>query len=323
MFSNWDGFQAARTHRDLLLAGAALLGFAAAFFLPAVIKGAFFGPYGLGAAASSLMSGAAVPPNNGINGDIIQELIPWNLFDWRSFHELTFPLWNPYTLLGTPQFANFVSSALSLPDIISYLAPAWLAFDVTVFCKLIIAGLGTYYFVRKLGVSFWPAVFSGMTFMLSGPFANEIGWPLADVFAWMGWIFGATYALYLDSSATWPRWILMLAVAFAIYGGFPEADVLMGILWVVYFGGLLVGEKRESALAFMRSAVWCIVLGTALAAPLWIPGAVLAIQSVRVGTTNIGLPLPSIVLAVFQGYYGYPLSASQWFGPSNYYETVA
>src|ERR1039458_2870898 len=115
-------------------------------------------------------------------------MVPFNTFDWTAIHHLQFPLWNDLSLLGLNQFLNFQSAVLSLPDLMSYLAPLRFAFLVVVAMKLLIAGTGAYVLCRVLGLRPLASALGGVTFMLSGAFSAWLAWPLSGVVAWLGWI---------------------------------------------------------------------------------------------------------------------------------------
>ena len=298
---------------------------AIAYLSPALWNGPSFGPFDLGNAVSGL--GTSVGhPHNWLVGDQIQELIPWNYFDWQQIRTWSLPLWNPYVGLGLPQMFNFQSGVLSLPNIISYMVPARFAFIVAVFVKLLLAGTGVYLFARAVGIELTGCVFAATVYELSGAFANEVGWPISDVMAWMGWVFASIYILYTRPRAKAYIALLAGSVAFAVYGGFPEADVLIALTAAIFFGSLWARD-----ILVHRTLPWNRLLhiaigilgGASLSAPLWMPGVQLINNSARIGNHPPSLPLHALLAWVFQGFWGLPLFSSQWFGPVNYYETVA
>lgn len=327
-----------------------LLALAAVYLGPALLHGASFGPFDLGSGLSGLGQGLYPYFHNAAIGDQIEEFIPWNAFDWTQLHHLRFPLWNPYSGLGMPQFFNFQSAVLSLPDLVSYLFPLRLAFLAAVATKLVLAGAGVYLFCRVVGLPALPSAFAATVFELGGPFVSEVGWPLADVMAWMGWILAFTW-LALEQRPRAGRWAcwLAVAVAFAVYGGFPEADLLLLGAYVVFFGALwacdrLPGDdpqpapvlrltatpaaarrqRRSSDLRALAAIGGGWAVGLLLAAPLWLPGAQLLAGSARLVLDHRpAIPLSALYDLFLQGYDGAPLHLDQYFGPFSYYETVA
>ena len=104
-----------------------------------------------GVACPSLLTGGLMARNhNVVNGDIIDQDVPWSVLNWTTVHHGQFPLWNGYSGTGLPQFLNFESGVLALPSLVGYLFPLAWSFLITIAVKLLIAGIGTYVFVRAM-----------------------------------------------------------------------------------------------------------------------------------------------------------------------------
>ncbi len=306
----------------------AIVGFVLAYLSPAVKDGGSFGSFDTVVSFTSLGAGAYPgPPHNVLNGDSVTQLVPMNAFDWTAIHHLQFPLWNDLNLLGLPQFLNFQSAALSLPDLASYLAPLRFAFLVAVAMKLLIAGTGAYVLCRVLGLRPLASALGGVTFMLSGAFAGWLTWPLSDVVSWLGWIAALVILAYRWRGRRWYVVLLALSVAFCVYGGFPEAYFFVAGALLTLFGVVvviaLVRRNRLSISGIGRVAVG-ILAGGALSSPLWLAGMQVVKASHRATLTGFsGLPARSLALLVAPGYYGLPIKGSTWFFTgTNYYETV-
>ena len=318
----------ARSRGDLcLVLGLAVL--AACFLAPALKDGLAFGPFDFDLSLTPITAGLFPQVHSPYNGDAVSQMIAWNAFDWRMVHEGHFPLWNSYSVLGMPEFFNFESSVLSLPDLVSYAVPLNFAFTVVVFVKLVLAGTGAYLFGRVLGLCRIASFFAGATFMFSGAFASWLTWPLSDVAAWSGWIFAFAMLSYRTKQARYVV-LLAIAVAFSVYGGFPEANVMFAVVFLaaaVAAGlALLVSRNGISVSGLVRVGGGGIA-GVALSAPLWLPGLSVISGAHRTTEGNyVGLPLRTLPLLFSQGYFGLPIGAKpspfqlpRW----NYYETVS
>ncbi len=320
----------AADHRSDLLALSLLCLLAFAFLSPAVKDGFAFGGFDIDLSLSSLTRGAISPIHSPYNGDAVSQMIAWNTLDWQMIHHGQFPLWNQYSVLGMPQFLNFESSVLSLPDLVSYLFPLTAAFFVVVLTKLVIAGTGAYLFARVLRLRPTAAFFSGVTFMFSGAFASWLTWPLSDVAAWSGWILAFCVLCYRSTGKPAHVAGLGVVVAFSVYGGFPEANVMFAIVVaaLIVVAGLVKLARRDSIeLRGLGRTVGGLAFAGALSAPLWLPG----LQVIGAGHRTqeghyVGLPLRSLPTLFSQGYFGLPIGAfrdhfqlSRW----NYYETVS
>jgi hypothetical protein len=313
--------------RDVAGVGS-ILAFAIAYLSPALRDGVSFGSFDLVLGVTSLGSGLYPGlPWNRQNSDIVSQMVPWNALDWREIHAGHFPLWNDLTLLGVPHFLNFESAVLSLPDLASYLVPLRMAFLVAVGVKLVIAGTGAYVLSRVIGLGSASSAFAGVTFMLSGAFANWLTWPLSDVVAWTGWLVAFGILAYRDRTRARYVVLLAIAVAFFIYGGFPEANIFvvfgLVVMTIATIGAALAARRRLSWQGGLR-VVGGAGAGLLLAAPLWLPG--LQLVHIAHRTTEIGfpgLPTTSLLQTVAAGFYGIPTTALsfQLYG-LNYYEAV-
>src|SRR5487761_898711 len=156
--------RSARHHRHDIFAMSALALVALAFLSPALKDGFAFGNYDFELALTSLTQGVFHAIHSPFNGDAVSQMIAWNTLDWQMIHHGQFPLWNQYSALGMPQFLNFESSVLSLPDLVSYLFPLTAAFWAVVVTKLVIAGTGVYLLGRVLRMTPVGALFSAVTF---------------------------------------------------------------------------------------------------------------------------------------------------------------
>lgn len=315
-----------RNRRDF--AGVAfVLAAVVAYLAPAFKDGSVFGPFDLASHLSGLTVGAYPTIHNGLDGDLVTQMIPWFNLDWHALHSGQFPLWNNYSVLGMPGFLNFESAVLSLPDLVGYLFPLPLAFLAVVGCKLALAGSGTYFFGRVVRIRPAGAAFAGVSFMLSGPMSAWIGWPMTDVFSYAGFLAGFTVLAY-RYPGRW-RYVVGLAVsaAFFVYGGFPEANLLLaGGLVVLFAAGavaMLFRHERLSPRGLWRVACG-LAAGVGLSAPLWLPGLQVISLAARLGESQGGeLSAQSTVLMLVPGYWGLPINGSPSFGPINYYESVS
>ena len=306
----------------------AIVGFVLAYLSPAVKDGGSFGSFDTVLSFTSLSAGAYPGvPHNVLNGDSVTQMVPFNTFDWTAIHHLQFPLWNDLSLLGLNQFLNFQSAVLSLPDLMSYLAPLRFAFLVVVAMKLLIAGTGAYVLCRVLGLRPLASALGGVTFMLSGAFSAWLAWPLSGVVAWLGWIAALAILAYRWKGKRSYVVLLALSVAFCVYGGFPEAYFFVAAALVTFFAVMvalaLLSRRRLSPSGVVRVATG-IVAGGVLSAPLWLPGMQMVKGSHRAAASGFaGVNADSLGLLVAPGYYGLPIKGSTWFySHGNYYETV-
>jgi hypothetical protein len=287
-----------------------LVALALAFLSPAIKDGQSFGGFDLDTSLTPLGRGVYAVTHAVTNGDAVSQMVAWNDLNWRLIHAGHFPMWNQFSALGMPQFLNFESSVLSLPDLVSYGVPVRFAFLVVVLVKLLIASTGAYFFARVLGCRPLSATLAGVAFMFAGAFSSWLTWPLSDVLAWSGWICAFGLCCIRPSGRFRHVVGLAVAVAFSIYGGFPEANVMLvlTIACLVVVAVILAKFQRRAipAPGLLRASAGS-VLGGLLAAPLWLPGLQVISRSHRTAEGSyVGLPTRAMALFFSQGYYNLP-----------------
>ena len=140
------------------------------------------------------------------------------------------PWWNYFEGVGQP-LAGEMQSASLLPLVVLFLLPAGiLMFHLSL---QIIAGVSTYFLVRRLGVANGVASVAAILFALNGTFA-WIGNAVINPVAFLPMIIlGIEIVLERTGSDRRAGWtVLALGVALSIYGGFPETAYLDGLFAV-------------------------------------------------------------------------------------------
>ncbi len=289
---------------------------------PAFVHGWVYGSFdqalNLGIGAGTFSG----PVHNYLSGDQTLQDAAWLFLNYRDIHHGLFPLWNPYNALGAPQFADFQSGVLSLPSLVAYLVPLPVAYTVQVLVKLLLAGTGAYFAARVIGCRPTSALIAGLVGELAGPLAAWAGWPQDSVAAWTGWMIGSTVLLF-RTRRRWPAALLAVSVAFSIYGGLPDLLVLVVGALVCFVVVLAFAERNFRQVRSWVRFVLAVGSGFGLAAPLLVPGVTVERRGLAWGRLVGDMPAHMVLAILTNGYYGYPLTGSSWFGFSNYYETAA
>jgi hypothetical protein len=179
------------------------------------------------------------------------------------------PWWNYDEQVGAPLAGEMQSAALFLPfTLLLYFANGVLFLHIVL---ELIAGIATYYVLKKLKCSTLAATFGGSLFALNGTFA----WLGAADFNPVAFlpllILGLEIALDKAQKGKKGGWLLIaLALAFSLYAGFPEAAFLDGLLAAVWFIVRAIQHKNEEWRSFTLKAVGGFVVGVLLAAPILI-----------------------------------------------------
>lgn len=176
------------------------------------------------------------------------------------------PWWNYYEGMGQPLAGEMQSAAL-LPLVLLFLVPAGLVlFHLSL---QIIAGVSTYFLLRRVGVGATVATTGAILFALNGTFA-WIGNAVVNPIAFMPMtILGIE--IILDRTRTSRRggWALFaLAIALSVYAGFPETAYLDGLFAGGWALTRLFSSPRPPLAATLRRITLAGLVGVALALPI-------------------------------------------------------
>ncbi len=301
-----------------VLAVAWLIVAAVALLAPALSHGASLGPYDwLDRYGLSKVPHAVIKD---LHGDQILQMIPWTQLAWTQVHQGHLPLWNSYSALGTPLAFNWQSATFSVPMLIAYLVPLRFAFTAQVLVTLVVAGTGAYVVARIVKMDVLACALAGTVFELSGAFVFWLGWPIGSVLSWSGWLFAAVL-LILRGRSRWRNIVFFaVALACAVYAGQPDALTLLLLAVLVFSVSLLVlrwpvlGGSGPVLMPFIDLVIAGLA-GSALAAPLILPGYQVASTAIRTfqGSTfkrQVAWPVGDIGHFVFEGLNGIPTDFS-------------
>jgi hypothetical protein len=296
--------------------------------LPALVRGPELGTTDLLGGGGLTATAGAQAAYNGLAADQIRAFEPWAWISWSQVHHGVFPLWNPYSGLGLPLLHNFQSAAASLPMLIGYLMPQRYVYTSAVIAMMLIGGLGVLWFCRRLGLRLLPSTFAATAFVLSGSFSGWLGWPMAGTACWLGWALGCVTMLIRAPGRIGYVAGLAVVLAFMAYAGHPET-LLINALCIATFAVVMLvhmairdGHPRSvlmPVIALSSSGVAAF----GLAAPLLLPGVEVVGRSTRGSALAFPLAANASADLLLAGYHGYPIRGSNYFGPTNYYETAA
>ncbi|MDP3998708.1 MAG: YfhO family protein [bacterium] len=208
----------------------------------------------------------------------------------EAIRHFSLPLWTPDIAMGFPLFAEGQSGSLYPPNLLLALLPPFLALNWSIILTFIIAGLGTYFYVRSLGFTRFSAFISAVVFMFSAFFitrAKHLN--MIAVAAWVPFLFYFTRKFF--DKLEW-RYSLFLGIILALQflAGHPQMTFFSLLVFLLYFifeaweAGKKHGFSSVFPLAFL-----CLILipliGLALAAVQILPTIELLGQGERLDWT--------------------------------------
>lgn len=203
---------------------------------------------------------STIDPNDGFTS---QALGNQSARQWLQGHV---PFWNHYEGIGTPLAGEMQSQALSPFVLFFAFANGNLIFQI--FME-IIAGVATYFFLKRLHIQEGVALIGGMLFALNGTFA----WLHNAVFNPVAWLpvllLGIEIARGNSEAKRRSGWLLMaLGLALSIYSGFPETAFINAVFAGIWALLRLASLKKPHRKDFFIKIVLGWGTGLLLAGPI-------------------------------------------------------
>jgi Bacterial membrane protein YfhO len=189
------------------------------------------------------------PPVHAEMGDLGTELYPWKVHTYRSFKSGTFPLWNPFLLLGAPFVGDPQTGLFYPPNVLYLFVPTPVAWSMSFLLRIVLCGALTAIFVRRLGATPSGSILSGIIFAFCGWVTAFQARPHLDSVLWLPMVLLAVDALQTRPSRAA---VALAAGAFAlpVLAGQPESAfhvTLVAILFFLYRLGWPPKDPRPPA----------------------------------------------------------------------------
>jgi len=218
-------------------------------------------------------------------------LSTWQLtMSWPAYqfinanrHELGALFWNPEVGLGQPFLANVHNRCLSPFTLPFYLFNLHIAWALSLWLKLVVAGWTAYYGARRYGFSAGYALIVALIFQWSGPVFLWGAEPMGDILPWFPLLVLATDRLLIGQFKAWPKFAIVVALM-ALGGDVRVLAVLLGIV-LVY---MLLRRTRDRSHVHLVTALSGYALGLAVGLGLSAPQLLPYYTLLREGTTASG-----------------------------------
>lgn len=242
-----------------------------------------------------------IDPNDGFTSQALGHLAA---MDWLHGHV---PYWNHYEGVGTP-LAGEMQSAAMFPLVLLLALPRGVLY-LHVLLELL-AGVGTYLLLKRLGRSDAAATLGGLAFALCGTFA----WLTNAIFNPVAFLPLLVLSVEIVRSRAQERrrmgWSLMaVSLALSLSAGFPEVAFLDGLFAVGWAVLRLVQLPRGDRLRFLGKLAAGALVGLALAAPIIVAFLDYLVRA------NSGAHLKGIGEAALPGIGVYSLVIPYVYGP--------
>ncbi|MEI7904234.1 MAG: YfhO family protein [Candidatus Firestonebacteria bacterium] len=194
--------------------------------------------------------------------DTFLQFFPWQEFASASFRGGEIPLWNPYSMCGTPFLANLQSAVFYPLKIIFYLLPFAEALKLFIFSNTLLGGLFMFFFVKSFKLSDESAGLATLVFMFNGYLVNRA--EFLSVFAASVWLPLIALAFKRFSETFKAGWFIVLACSLCmpIFAG-GAYIWLYNLVFLVCF--LFYYLRTDNRHRVKRTAYFALAILTALA----------------------------------------------------------
>lgn len=176
-----------------------------------------------------------IPPHNPLLFDSIANYYPWMNTIKSAMARLFFPFWNFHAYSGSPFIANFASAVFYPLNIFLFFMTVADFSTFMPFLRIIIAGSGTFLFLRTLKFSPVPSLMGGFLFSYCGV---NVVWlsncPNISVIICMPWLMTCMDRIAAGKSIRW-FFLLIFWSVFQFLGGHPESSFHVYLIVVPWF----------------------------------------------------------------------------------------
>lgn len=269
-----------------------------------------------------------IPFKNFLITDPVRQQYPWRNLAVEIGKKFQLPLWNSYSLSGTPLLANFQSAVFYPLNVLFYVLPFSHSWSVLVFISSLLAGLFMYLYLDSLKLNKWASALGSISFALSGFSVVWLEWgTLLQVGMWLPLIlFSIDKIFFRARIKNNQKWLWSLVFVFslvsAFFAGHLQTFFYLFLVSAVYFLAkwIQLGRERKSILIFLfLNSVFLIITSIQ-----WIP----TMQFIQLSARNVDqtwqndgwfIPFQHLIQFVAPDFFGNPTTLNYW-GVWNYIE---
>jgi len=271
------------------------------------------------------------PSNKPIGFDNIRQFFPNRVTLRDALLKGTLPLWNPYIYSGTPFMASFDTSVWYPFSLIASLVPAVEGWNFLVIIQPVLSLVFMYVFLKSMKFRPLIAAYGAFVYAFSGwmvVYWQEI-LVLEHSFLWLPLALYATNRLWERESDVTGFLLLVIGLAFSVFGGFLQMSVYVYavvIVWNIF--RFIISRRGGSTRRSAGLVVLAIVCSLFITGVQLIPSVEAFLLSPR-GTENgifvfrDGLvSLSHLITLLAPDYWGNPGTYNYFGGTGFYFEKM-
>lgn len=254
-----------------------------------------------------------MPVKNNAMPDIITQIYPWKKLSIETLKNGQIPLWNPYSFAGTVHAANYQSAIFSPFNFVFFLFSFIDAWSIFILLQPILAGIGTYVFLRSLDRSKSASLIGSVAYMFCGFMTTWMAYGTLGYAAlslpWALW--GVTESMRKKS--VWYLPFVSLSIAISFFAGHFQISLYVLAAVVAYILFLSISTRRLG--------LGCILLFfTGLGVLIASPQILLTLDAYTASTRSTSfiqgevIPWRYLITLFSPDFYGNPVTRNDWFG---------
>lgn len=254
-----------------------------------------------------------MPVKNNAMPDVITQIYPWKRVTIQGWKSGELPLWNPYSFSGTSHIGTYQSAIFSPVNALFLLLPEIHAWSVMILLQPLLAGIGMYLFLRRLGRSPAGSAIGSVAFMFCGFLVVWMAYgTLGYAVLVLPFILYGIHVLIRHGDARGG-----IVAALGLFMSFVSGHFQMSLYVLLYSAAFLLYQHRVfrngSRTAF---AVLYVGLGLMMAAPQLMAGFDAYGKAVRSSIFVKGevIPWQYLVTILSPDFFGNPVTRNDWFG---------
>lgn len=248
-----------------------------------------------------------------IGSDAIRQHLPWLKFSIDEIKRGNLPFWNPYIFAGTPNVANIQNFVFYPMSILFLILPLQFAWSILIVLQILLGQFFMFIYLRKLKISFYPAVLSSMAFVFSTYFLynleiNIIGQTLI----WLPLLLFGLESLFESKKF---RFFILSTFCFAsIYlAGHPQTAILITIFLLMYVVFRYLSLKKIEVILYSAST---FLFGFAISSLIVLPSIYLFTRTPLGGAhpkfDYFLIPFNNFITFFAPDFFGNPANNNFW-----------
>ncbi|MBI3103909.1 YfhO family protein [Candidatus Daviesbacteria bacterium] len=255
-----------------------------------------------------------IPVQNPLISDVFSQFFLWKYLSIDAFKNLQWPLWNPYSFMGTPLLATYHSAAL-YPLNLLLLLPKYTGWGFFVFSSTLFAAINMY-LLLSLWTSSKIARFCGsIIFALGGLMTTWV--ELGTAVHAMAWLPLSLFSveLYLQTSKLRYLFLEIISLTLLILAGNAQVATYSFAVVAIYS---CINKFLPLSLALI---ITIFLNAVQLLPSIDLLGKSIRLTEIYTSEVNFGLlPLKELLKFSLADFFGNPVTGNYW-GFLNYSET--